>query len=601
MYKLLLGSLASLLVASCSDGGDGDLGAHPGGQGLPVVAASTPPAAEAVSVETRPAQGAPAVEPSPARPPVDLAALVPNNALAYFECASIEALDEALLRFESMTGEVAAITGGVGIAGATIPLVEAGIDPTRVDSRAPIAVVLVPANDGGKPKTTVIVPAIGEAPVFSTVASLSMRGMRAARVPGDYVVVSHVDAAPSPGTGEAEVTTDLPGGFLRGRFDVDVVSPMMASSFFGIAKAMNESYRLSRPRRSAGELYEFDAKRVLDALAGSRQLAFGIGLDGDRATLETRFVDALEVSVDHPIRAKDLGDLAHHMDAEDPISVLATFESGTVLQDAMDAWMRAAGELGFDGGAAAARRIRVPMGQVARELDQMLGSFASGAAVSMQFEPAKAHLAIYLQASGEDDAAREAISLILSKCDLDDWGFEMALPIRSLMDGILVEDYTVRFDTRRLDFDARAEMRDGFKTFLGDSTLHLKVASVGSHVLIIIGGDTTAVNARIRGFREEGLADADVVAALHAARSAESTAVFQADLVRLFSQIAGLTRISAGHSVADAYREVTREVGGGSAKAVGWTGTIGRDRLIGARFDLGALTRAFDAFKGTGL
>ena len=43
--------------------------------------------------------------------------------------------------------------------------------------------------------------------------------------------------------------------------------------------------------------------------------------------------------------------------------------------------------------------------------------------------------------------AREAISLMLAKCDLDSWGFEMALPVWSIVEETLVEDF-VRFDTR---------------------------------------------------------------------------------------------------------------------------------------------------------
>ncbi|MEM8711825.1 MAG: hypothetical protein AAGG01_12805 [Planctomycetota bacterium] len=233
-------------------------------------------------------------------------------------------------------------------------------------------------------------------------------------------------------------------------------------------------------------------------------------------------------------------------------------------------------------------------------MTRMLRSFRPGAAVSFQMEPSKAHVAIYLSAI-QPERAREAISLLLSRCDLESWGFEMALPIRSMMDGTLVEDYSVRFDTRRLDFDRRAAMRNAFKTYLGDSSLHLKVATSGSHVLVVLGGDTMAVDERIRDFSDRGHADSSVIAAIDRVSMTDAASIWRGDLVQIFGQISGLGAMAEGHSVAETHRDLVREVGDNTAPFVFWTGPRGSDEVFGASFDLHSLSVAFDAFKGSGL
>ncbi len=538
---------------------------------------------------------------------LDLTQFIPNNALAYFQCSSLEDLEEAIIRLNNATG-IAETLGASG-ALATMPLINVGIDPSRVDRTVPIAIAFAPVPGELFPALIVVAPALGDAPVVNSAAALTVRGLKARRVADGYIVVEPINLGPATARGEARVTQQLPEGVIAGHFDTETFIPLLTPTLYEAASRLNENYRVSRPKTSAKELYEFDADPLLEALREPRELAFGVALDGDQATVSLRLVGTAtgESADDSSAPASSpefvtatLNELSQYVDRADPLSSLVAFHPETAaaeLASLLDVVNGEAEARGLLDGLYVKGETFLEMGSA---IEKMLSSFQPGAAVSMQFEPAKAHIAIYL-AADNPTRAREAISLLLSQCEYETWGFEMALPIRSMMDRILVEDYSVRFDTRRLDFDERAKMRTAFKTLLGDSSLHLKVATSDTHVLILLGGDTMAVNSRIRSFSSQGLADRDVVQAINFVSDAQSARINHSDFVKLFGQIAGLDAVAKGKSVADTYRGVMREVGEGSAPFTCWNGEEGSDRIMGATFPLETLKKAFDAFKSAKL
>ena len=593
-----LAILLALLAVGCSGSDDSSTGPVAPTSG---VAPPVPVGLVAESPVPRPGSEATSIDPDSAREPIDLVAHVPNNALAYFECSSLDALAEALLRYTTMSGT--SFDGLSGAALATMPLVTAGIDPATIDRSAPIGFAFAPVPGELFPSAIVIVPALTEGPVASSAAALTARGMKARRIDSGYVIVEHVEMLGMVDRGEARVAQDLPEGFLRGRFGTETFVPLLAPSIYTIFEQINESYRLARPDIPASKVRQFSADDLLEELRRPEEIAFGVSLNGDRAGVSVRLIGAGSEganATEPTSMAAALGELSHHIDFDDPTSLLVGFDREEVFTELERSWD--ALEFDNDDGEVVegVRFDGVATRAMEDALVHMLESFAPAAAVSMQFEPAKAHLAIYL-AANEAERAREAISLLLSKCELDEWGFEMALPIRSMLDGTLVEDYSVRFDTRRLDFDQRAKMREGFKTFLGDSSLHLKVATSKHHVLIVLGGDTPAVDARIRDFAANGLADIDIVRAIDAIDGAEEALIARADFVKLFGQVAGLGAVSRGRSVADTYREIQQEVGDAQAPFIFWTATSGPDEILGATFDVKGLSEAFEALKGSGL
>lgn len=535
---------------------------------------------------------------------LDLRQFVPDNAVAYFECSSLDDLEAAVMRLNNAM-ELSETLGNTA-ALATMPLVNVGIDPSRIDRNAPIAMAFAPVPGELFPSPIFVAPALDNTPVVNSASALTARGLKARRVADGYIVVEPISLGPATPRGAASVTQDLLEGVLSGHFDTETFIPLLAPGLYEIADRLNENYRVSRPKTSAKELYEFDADPILEALREPRALAFGVALDADQATVSLRFVGDPtadgETGPQAPAEAVSaaLNELCQYISDEDPLSSLVSFHSESAARNIaslMDSVNERAASRGLLEGLSIQGETFLAMGDA---IEKMLTSFQPGASVSMQFEPAKAHLAIYL-ATDDPTRARDAISLLLSKCEYETWGFEMALPIRSMMERTLVEDYSVRFDTRRLDFDQRAKTRTAFKTLLGDSSLHLKVATSDHHVLILLGGDTLAVNSRIRDFSTAKPADRNLLRAIAAVDGADSTRIYQTDFVRLFGQVAGLKAVAEGKSVAETYRQITREIGEGSAPFTGWRAKSGGDTLLGATFPLEALSKAFDAFKGAKL
>lgn len=567
-------------------------------------AAPVTPAADA-RVQAEPVAPTAAVEPAASEPaaprePIDLAALVPSDAVAYFECESLDTFEAMLTRVSNLSGDLPA-----GDIMATLPLADVGIEPSMVDPLAPIAYALAPVRGLAIPKPFLIVPGKGDAPLAASAGSLATRGIQMREVEGGYFVFEHVTHGAE--RGGAAVTAGLPEATFKGRIQCEGSIPVLADDLFKIAKLLNETYQLSQPRTHSSKLYNFNAGEWIARLREHESLAFGVSFEADRVEFVGRsFGSGVTENPGRVVSAKALATVAHRASCDEPLSMVYSIDPETAFEQLIDGWhglMRDSGSEILD---TALTRGGVPHAEMAEAVERMLGSFHHAGALSVVLEPAKAHVAFYLSTE-EPERAREAVALMLSNCELDSWGFEMALPIRSMSGDTLVEDYSVRFDTRRFDFDARAKMRTSFKTFLGDSTLHVKVATAGREVLVILGGDTAAVNSRVQAFAEASPMDSHAETAFaHLGEAGPSTLtssafVVETDLVQLFGQLAGLEAIADGQSVADTYRSVMRSAGDGGAPVAIWSTILGDGYSFGASFELPALRTAFDAFKESGL
>ena len=547
------------------------------------------------------------------REAVDLRAEVPDNALAYFEFESLTTLEDLSLRIATLTDAPPEEMFGVDLA--ALPIAGVGIDPEKIDRNARIALAYVPVPGDLFPSPIVIVPANDEGPVVASFRALANRGLKIRRIDGGYAVIEPAGLDDSTTRGNSALVNELPDAAIRGRFETEMFLTLLNPALEPISNALEDSYRESRPRGWSGENHDFSPTNLTKHLRSSEQVGFGFDMEGDRVTVSLRLVESNDGAYGGGQSALDmsttLGELGHHLDLEGPAAFVTAFDPETAVATLRDLWERREEWLEissldvFGSDEEDARNERSKLSQSAldnmdRAMVRMLDSFQPGAGVAFQIEPSKAHLAVYL-AARNPDRAREAISLLLSKCDLETWGFEMALPIRSMMDGTLVEDYNVRFDTRRLDFDSRAAMRNGFKTYLGDSSLHLKVASVGRHVLVILGGDTSAVDTRIREFSDKGLANLEYVRAADQISGADSATIGHVDLVQVLGQLSGLGAVSRGTSAADTHRDMKREADGQAAPFFVWNSLEGRDSIYGASFDLFSLKSAFEAFENSGL
>ncbi len=432
------------------------------------------------------------------------------------------------------------------------------------------------------------------------------RGMQARRVDAGYVVVEHASMHETVPRGDSPLTRSLPEGLVQGRFASDAFAPLLSSPLGALAEKLNESYRLSRPRTSASELYEFDAGEAVRLIGSMDVVALGLSVEGDRADLRvhvTRKDGVMPEQGEISQVSTTVRGLSRYIDTSDPLSMLFASNGFLSLQEIEGSWQEARETSGLAASDDLATLLELHDGTrdlVTDSLSDLRQGFHPGAAISFCLEPAKAHAAVYLSAK-DDLRAREWISLLLSRCELDTVGFEMALPIRSRVDEIMVEDYTVRFDSERFDFDQRAEMRSAFKAFLGDSTLHVKVATKGHDVLVVLGGDTAAVSTRIREFNLMNDPAEHLHRALAALDGADSATILHTDFIKLLGQVAGIVAVSSGRSVAETAREIAREVGDAEAPFTFWSGDVASESIFGTTFDLSALSKTFDAFKGSGL
>ena len=540
---------------------------------------------------------------------VDLVDLVPNTATAYVEFASMDALEEAVLRFRS-EGDMEGLVEWEPMDMLT-PFLRAGVDVQKMSSSQPFALALAPVPGTDEQSTILILPAADEAPLVRSIAAMTAEQFTATRCPGNYLLIQHEDLPATPESrGSAEVTERLPQGFMRGRMDTETLIEVLGPYLSSAAEEINEQYRIARPYMAGNEVTQFDTEVLFEALRGAPEVAFGLELEADRVTAHARLVGHEDSPRDQytgpRIESRVLEGLSRHVYGSDPFARIVAFEPEDVLSRLKATWSVICQSEVIHG--RDSRNLTHPtleMGPSAQAAIQaavlkMLGSFENAAAVSFEMGPSRAFAAIYL-ISSDPARTREAISLMLAKCDLDSWGFEMALPVRSIVEETLVEDYSVRFDTRRIDFDGRAAMREAFKTYLGDSKLHLKVATSGDHVLLLLGGDTPATLQRIREFSSEAPVDRRIAEAAELVEDYNDVQVHHSDVIQLIADVANLRSLHAGEAPPVSIREIRRKAVDEPAQITIWSAVDEDDIVMGTSFELSGLRSAVEAVNHSGL
>jgi hypothetical protein len=601
------GAAITALVALAGCGGEGEESPSTSAAApvVPVIqhqaAPSSPPSAAGEEGD--------ATSTADTRPGINLVDLVPNSATAYVEFESLNALEEAVLRIRS-EGDLDGLVEWEPMDMLT-PFLAAGVDVQKMSAAHPFALALAPIPGTDEQSTVLILPAVDQKPLVRSIAAMASEQFTATRFDGDYVVIQHEELEATPESrGSAEVTQKLPDGFMRGRMTVSDLIETLGPYITSATDEVNEQYRIARPYLAGNEVTKFDTETLFEALRGAREVAFGLELEADRVTAHARLVDLEEVAEDAPlgpqIERRVLEALSRHIYGSDPFARIVAFEPEEVLDRLKGAWEVISGSTLIYGRGSRGRTYPgMDMGASAQAAIQaavlkMLRSFEDAAAVSFGLEPGEAYAAVYL-VSSDPARTREAISLMLAKCDLDSWGFEMALPVRSIVEETLVEDYSVRFDTRRIDFDERAAMREAFKTYLGDSKLHLKVATSGDHVLLLLGGDTPGTMQRVREFSEESPVDARIAEAAELVEEYEYAQVHHSDVIRLIADVTSLRSLHVGDAPPVSIREIRRQAEDDPAQVTIWNAVDGGDAVMGASFELSGLRSAVEAVKLSGL
>lgn len=591
------------------------------GEASPSATSASTSVEQPVLSEVNPAGAGPTAEPTSdssqpglERATIDLCRFVPNSATAYVEFASLDALEEAVLRFRS-EGDMDGLVEWEPM-DMLAPFMSAGVDVQKMSTEHPFALALAPIPGKDEQTTILILPAANEAPLVRSIAAMTAEQFTATRREGDYVVIQHEELDATPDSrGSAEVTELLPEGFLRGRMDSEMLIEVLGPYISSATEEINDQYRIARPYLAGNEVNKIDPEILFESLRGTDQVAFGLELDADRVVAHARLVQldgannrSGSTTSGPRIEARVLEALSRHVYGADPFARIVAFEPEEVLDRLGDAWSVIStselihGRRSRESSDSALALTVEPSALAAMQAAvlKMLRSFENASAVSFGLEPGDAYAAIYL-ISSDPARTREAISLMLAKCDLESWGFEMALPVRSIVEETMVEDYSVRFDTRRIDFDGRAAMREAFKTYLGDSKLHLKVATSGDHVLLLLGGDTPGTTRRIREFNSESPVDGRIAEAAELVEDYEYVQVHHSDMIHLIADVASLRSIHVGDAPPVSIREIRRQAEDEPAQVTLWNAADGNDQIFGASFELSGLRSAVEAIKHSGL
>ena len=144
-------------------------------------------------------------------------------------------------------------------------------------------------------------------------------------------------------------------------------------------------------------------------------------------------------------------------------------------------------------------------------------------------------------------------------------------------------------------------MREAFKTYLGESKLHLKVATSGDHVLLLLGGDTLGTTKRIRDFDGESPVDSRIAEAARLVEDHEGAQVHYSDAIQLIADIASLRSIHINDAPPVSIRELRRQAEDDPAQITVWNAIDGDGEVFGASFELSGLRSAVEAIKYSGL
>jgi hypothetical protein len=512
-----------------------------------------------------------------AAPPFEPLALVPEDTIAVVRIASLEEMENALLE----VGAIAERTGTPAPLRERLMLfsAQAGIEWSALRSDEPIVIaVRLPAR-ASQPAIVVYAP-------VSTAKREAGMPTNQVEVDGDYLAITLPGVA-TPPAAPPKWCEELGGGLLRARIDVRALMRRIGAMVpHALAKAL-PSEGLSPEQ--ASELRR-QQQELLALAASARELDLSIDFVEGRLSVATDLeVDGGPVAAHVSQRGNVLGALSRHLAADVPIAGAISFDVENAAQAGTEQFTATIASL--------PEPMRTALGPMHGAAVEFLRSFEPGAVVMLDPTPGAMHLALVMQAR-DPNAARDALGTLLAACDLDALGFDLSLPARSRLGNAVVETFTFRFDTRRLDFDTRSAMRTGFESFLGSPNLSLFVGTTGRETIFVLGGDTSATQAKLRAFSTPAGAPQELVTGLEALGRANPAAVWRIDAGRLATLGVEFEAAVTGGSAAAARREALRSAPGlGSVPLVLWGGARADRAFGGLEVDLDDLERALEVLR----
>ncbi|MEZ6015798.1 MAG: hypothetical protein R3F49_11830 [Planctomycetota bacterium] len=534
--------------------------------------AASPGAARAVTkASVAPGRAAREVAVKTTVPVFEPLTLVPSDTVAVVRIASMAALEDAILKVSAIAeraGNPVPIRNSLMLAFA-----QAGVEWNKVREREPIVVaVRLPAGKS-EPEFIAYLPV--------ALAGPSNDVAQQTEVEGDYLALTQPGKS-VPAAAPPDWCDGVPAGLMRARVDAKALLkrfgplvPMALQSFMPAGDT---------PPELAAEVARQQAE-LLAMIQSVRQLDLTVDLDGGQLELAAALdVEGGPIAASASQRGNALASLARHLSLDAPLAGALSFDVDNAEQSGAEQLSAMLGVV--------PEPMRATLSALHDASLSFLGAFEPGAITLVDPTPGSMYVA-WIMSSKDPARSRDALGELLGAVDFDALGFDLSLPVRSRIGGAVVENFALRFDTRRLDFDARAQMRTAFESFLGDESVHIMIATSGQEVMFVLGGDTPATQARIRAFSNPSGIPDELKAGLAAIGDSNPASVWRVDAARLLTLGAEFNAAATGGSAAAARRDALRtQPNLGSVPLVLWGGTRTDSAFGGLSVDLDDLESA---------
>lgn len=243
--------VAATVASSCSyfegTGGDADTGAPP------------PPTA--------------ATRTAPTKTSSTLASLVPIDAVAYVEAASLQEVDGLLREFSSMADDP--MVSAMAKTDMLLPMIAGSGNVELIDRSRPFALAVTLSSAESEPQPVFFVPCLDPEAFAKSMGSLP--GAPVPRVEGDYVVIAQ-SSDYRPGGSPHALATNVPKGQVVARVDlasvIDRVRPMLEGAF-AQAGGMAQMQGLGESEAAMLEGVQANSETFLDS-AETLEMGFSI-------------------------------------------------------------------------------------------------------------------------------------------------------------------------------------------------------------------------------------------------------------------------------------------------------------------------------------
>jgi len=547
---------------------------------------SSVPKVQSASVvpPVEPVEAAPEVAPEPE--PVELEALeddvmrftslAPSGSFLWLQVSSLDELIQVGNQFAFWGGEGMDLEQGLKL----FPV--AGV-VEHIDRSLPIGLAVGFADGSPTPGTTLVLPVTNRGKVIQAFRSapedLEVFGL------DEYVVASTLPEY-VPGSGESELTTDLPEGQIVVRVDVPVLldglGPMVT---MGLSQMKSQ---VDLPADAGGAANEIEREMRLAVVEGvemairsAASLDLVLNQVGDEVDVSLAFVASEGSDLDGllPAGSENLRDLARCVDEQAAFAVLASVDSATLTERVLPLWSRA-----LDGAAAQEGGMEPLARQWLEEFSQLWPLCGDALVARGEVQNGGLSLAYYFR---PDDHDAFVAKLMEAFASFGNGAPGLRIDGPAELPGEKSFVLSVAEAAEGINLADISRHEDSLRKLFGATEVLIRVAEHKGTTVLTIGGDERYLGeSRERLDRAPEEVSAHVAAGLEALGEANPAFVMHVDLVGFMGEFAALM---GGHSEDSELEGWTGLAGEAPLPIVYYGGVDGLEWQVGFRADLARL------------